>query len=221
MARDVSEGGVFVQYRDDRIRPGSKIKLTVLNPNSVDAHATPTVELTVRRVDEQGMGLEFLNRTGRHLWQSVDRLRSELAVGRDYFQLHVSALAMNDRGDLLLVQNNGKWQFPGFYLTVGTAWREALSDLLSDRFKLKVTRIEQLIGFEVDAVPDLPEAAVAKLFAVVLVDDAGFQPPDSSRYRACRWIKGRRDIEESTFADPQTRSKAGQALDWFRARETQ
>ena len=117
MARDVSEGGVFVQYRDDRIRPGSKIKLTVLNPNSVDAHATPTVELTVRRVDEQGMGLEFLNRTGRHLWQSVDRLRSELAVGRDYFQLHVSALAMNDRGDLLLVQNNGKWQFPGFYLT--------------------------------------------------------------------------------------------------------
>ncbi|MCB1683394.1 MAG: PilZ domain-containing protein [Pseudomonadales bacterium] len=216
VARDISEGGVYLQFRDERIGPGAKLKLRVLNPNSVDASPTPTVELEVRRIDEQGMGLEFLNRTGRHLWQSVGRLRSELEVGRDYYQVHVSALAVNPRGELLLVQQHGKWSFPGLYLTVGQPWRVALEDQLAHLFALKLNRIEELLGFETDATSDLPEAAVARLYALVTVDDSRFRKPAEGRIRACRWINRRRDIEDSTFVDDQVRNLAGQALEWSR-----
>lgn len=216
VARDISEGGVYLEFRDERIGVGAKLKLRVINPNSVDASPTPTVELEVRRVDDQGMGLEFLNRTGRHLWQSVERQRSELEVGRDYFQMHVSALALNPRGELLLIQQNGKWSFPGLYLTVGQPWRKALEEELANLFALKINRIEELLGFETDATSDLPEAAVSRLYALITVDDSGFHKPVEGRVRTCRWINRRRDIEDSTFVDDQVRNLAGRALEWFR-----
>ena len=85
-ARDVSEGGIFVMVRNHSFAVGAKLRLTSLNPNQVDSQPTPTVDMEVKHVDENGVGLAFVNRTSRHLWETVKRLRDELEIGRDYFQ---------------------------------------------------------------------------------------------------------------------------------------
>ena len=159
IARDISEGGVFVRINDSGIQKGAKLKLTLLNPTTLDTQPTPTVEMQVMRVEAEGLGLAFVNRTSRHLWESVERLRDELAVGRDYFQLHVAAMVLQERGRLLVVQQNGKWTFPGTYLIVGDSWRNALQRMLLERFSLNADPAAmQVLGIETESSEDLPEA---------------------------------------------------------------
>jgi hypothetical protein len=220
IARDISEGGVFVQLETSSIRPGATIKLTLLNQNTLDTQPTPTVDMEVRRVEETGLGLSFKNRTSRHLWESVERLRDELAVGRDYFQLHVAALVMKDTGRLLIVQQNGKWTFPGTYLVVGDNWRTALARLLTNRFSLGIDaeRLE-LLALETESSEAIPEAAVAKLFAVTQADTTAFSFTAGDRYKDSRWLQNPRMIDELTFADELTRTQARAAFRWFSEQE--
>ena len=214
-ARDISEGGLFVNINDHPITNGAKLKLTLLNPNQVDQQPTPTVEMTVTRVEEDGLGLKFVNKTSRHLWQSVKRLREELQVGRDYFQVYVAAIAMNEDGRILIVQEHGRWTFPGHYLVVGDDWRSAVTGMLSERFGLSGIHVQRLCDMSSSGDNDLPEAAAMKLYVQLAVDDGNFAVAETSPYRDQRWISRRRDIEELTFSDDLERDLAAEALDWF------
>ena len=222
VARDISEGGVFVQIDVEKdassIREGASVRLTLQNPNTIDTQPTPTVEMEVRRVEDAGLGLSFKNRTSRHLWESVERLRDELAVGRDYFQLHVAALVMKETGRLLVVQQNGKWTFPGTYLIVGDDWRSALSRLLSERFSITMAERDlQVLAVETESAESMPEAAVAKIFAITRADTSAFSFQPGDRYKDSRWLQNPRMIDELTFADDLTRSQARAAFRWLSA----
>lgn len=216
-ARDVSESGIFVNLAEHPIRNGAKIKLTLLNPNQVDNQPTPTVEMSVVRVEDDGIALSFVNKTSRHLWQSVQRIRAELEVGRDYFQVYVAALAMNEAGKLLIVQEHGRWTFPGHYLIVGEDWREALKATLASQFGVEMVHVQRICDMSSSEDEDLPEAAAMKLHVQMAVDDKNFAVSDESNYRDYRWIERRRDIEELTFADDLERTLAIEALDWYQA----
>lgn len=220
IARDISEGGVYVQVETDGVQVGATLKLTLKNPNTIDSQPTPTVAMEVKRVEPEGLGLAFVNRTSRHLWESVERLRDELAVGRDYFQVHVSVLVVRQDGRLLAVQQSGKWTFPGTYLVVGDDWRRAVVRLLGDRFSLHATERDlHLLAFEMESSDKVPEAAVAKVFAVLCHDADSFRFEPGERYRSSRWIHKRRMLDEMTFVDDLTRAQAVAALDWFGRRE--
>jgi hypothetical protein len=215
VARDISEGGVFVQLEAPNIRVGATVKLTLKSPNTVDSQPTPTVTMEVRRVEEDGLGMAFVNRTSRHLWESVERLRGELAVGRDYFQIHVSGLVVRDDGRLLVVQQAGRWTFPGTYLVVGDQWQRALAAMLERRFSLEIREEDMMVrSMHTESTAALPEAAVARLFALMRTEAAGFQFEAGDRYRECRWLANHRKANELTFVDDVTRAEALDALTW-------
>ncbi len=67
-------------------------------PALVESNPTPTIEMEIARVTEEGLGLKFTNRTSHHLWKSVDRLRQDLRLGQDYFQVFQGAAIVNHLG---------------------------------------------------------------------------------------------------------------------------
>lgn len=220
VARDISEGGVFVYLEDSGLRPGATLRLTLKNVTTLESQPTPTVEMEVRRVDEDGLGLEFKNKTSRHLWESVERLRAELAIGRDYFQLHVAAVVLREPGRLLIVQQNGRWTFPGLFLVVGEDWREALQSMLADRFGIAAdTTAMELLNLETESSDKIPEAAVAKAFVIMQADAAEYHFEPGDRYKDDRWLQNPRMIDELTFADDMTRRQALAAFRWLETRD--
>ncbi len=96
-AKDISEGGLFVYLANPKIREGGKLKLRVLTTFPTDTQSKPTIEMQVKRVTEEGLGLAFINKTAQHLWSSVQQPRQELAIGRDYFQVHLSLAVLNEK----------------------------------------------------------------------------------------------------------------------------
>jgi len=218
LARDISKGGVFVNLPAAPMREGAKLKLTLLNINPVDHHPTPTVDMVVKRIEDNGIGLAFVNKTSSHLWESVERLRDELAVGRDYFQIYVSVLAIDQEDQLLLVQEHGRWTLPGVYLVVGQVWQKAVEAFLEERFSLKMRGIEHILNIDTSGEEDVPEAAVMSVYPIVRVD-AGKFALDKNRYRTSRWIDRHRDIDENTFLNDEVRRIAGQTVDWLRVQQ--
>ena len=225
LARDISEGGVFVQLTvPPSIKPGAQVRLTLQNPSSVEYQPTPTVDMVVKRVEDNGLGLAFVNKTGRHLWQSVERLRDELAVGRDYFQVHQSAVVVNVRGQLLIVQQHGRWSYPGEYLIVGEDWQSAIKGYLTRTFALTDLDIVKVLAADSGVNVDLPEAAVFRTFVLLSAGAADFSLTENKnegsendqapRYRNARWIDSKRDVEDLTFVSDEMRRIAHQALDW-------
>lgn len=212
IARDISEGGVFVHTENPQVKPGAKVKLTLQNTLTVETQPTPTVDMEVKRVEEDGLALVFTNVTGRHLWQSVERLRTELAIGRDYFQVHLNALVINDANALLLAQQHGKWTFPATFLQVGRDWRDTVRDYLHEDLGIQVTGFGDIVAMNSVGLPELPEAAVLDLFVEAHASGEDHRLHEHSRYRALRWTDRRRDVEESTFASEQTRELADAAL---------
>ena len=63
VARDVSEGGVFVEIDSVPLKAGAKVKLTMRNANTVDSQPTPTVDMEIVRLEADGLGCRFVNRT--------------------------------------------------------------------------------------------------------------------------------------------------------------
>ncbi len=212
IARDISEGGVFVQLERPQIKPGAKLKLTLLSPVSVEATPTPTVDMEVKRVEADGLGLAFANTTGRHLWQSVERLRSELAIGRDYFQVHLSALVVNEANAILLVQQHGRWTLPGTYLVVGEDWREAAKRFLESTFNLAEVVVESVLTATNEGDPNLPEAAVLEIYLDARADASRFKLCEDARYKDARWVDRRRSVEEATFVNELVRQLADTKL---------
>jgi len=212
IARDISEGGVFVHTDNPQVKPGAKVKVTLQNTLSVETQPTPTVEMEVQRVEEAGLALSFSNATGRHLWQSVERLRTELAIGQDYFQVHLNAVVVNDANALLLAQQHGKWTFPATFLQVGHDWRETLRRYLEKQLGISVSDFGPILAMNSVGLPELPEAAVLDLFVEVRAQGDQHELAGDSRYKTLRWTDRRRDVEEATFATEQTRDLADSTL---------
>jgi len=213
VARDISAGGIFVRLSPTGLRVGAKVKVTVLNAALVESNSTPTVEMEVARVTEEGLGLKFVNRTSQHLWQSVDRLREELRLGQDYFQVFQGAAIVNHYGKLLVVQRHGKWLFPGEYLTVGVAWQTALAEFLATELGLDDLVLHDTLG--VDSAPGMQAAENATFSAFHRFSSRSetVRLRDGSRYRHAKWVSRAFSLEELTFAHPLLRDLAVLALD--------
>jgi hypothetical protein len=218
VARDISESGMFVRLSPSGLRPGAKIKVTVLNAALVESNPTPTIETEVARVTEEGLGLKFTNRTSQHLWNSVDRLRQDLRLGQDYFQVFQGAAIVNDLGKLLVVQRHGKWLFPGEYLTVGSAWQSALTDYLTTELGIDDLVFEDTLG--IDSAPGLlaGENATFSAFHRFSSQSERVRLHDDSRYRHAKWVSRAFSLEELTFSHPLLRDLAALALDRADAR---
>lgn len=204
-ARDISEGGVFVHTEKPQIRPGAQVKLTLQNTFGVEAQPTPTVDMEVVRVEDDGLGLAFASAAGRHLWQSVERLRTELAIGRDYFQVHLNALVIGPGNGVLLAQQHGKWAFPGTFLVVGENWQRYLQEFLQRELNVGVADIGPVAAVRSAGSPELPEAAVLRLFVEVRAASESCSPAPGSRYRSTRWIGRHRELEQTTVASEEVR----------------
>jgi ADP-ribose pyrophosphatase YjhB (NUDIX family) len=211
LARDVSEGGIFVHLEDHKLNVGSKLKLTLQNTNPLDAQATPTVDVIVRRITESGLGLEFTNKTGKHLWSSVERIRDELAIGRDYFQIRQDLVAISPDGELLVVQRNGKWGFPNHYLIVGEDWREAATRTLKEELGVTPTSDFDTVDLSSRSNDAVPEAALFWLTHSCNVADKNVDLKDE--YRQSKWVSKLHEIEELTFAIDSMRAVAIQVLE--------
>ncbi len=209
VVRDVSKGGVFVSGEKFELRKGAKVKLTVVNASLVDPQATPTIELVVRRAEPKGLGLEFLNNTGKHLWNSVDRLRTELEIGRDFFQAHLSLGLRNPEGRLLIVNQDGRWQLPGSYLGTRTHWRATAADLL-ESMELQPASELQPAGFQTHLDDLVPENATIYLAVHASVEATSKTP--SGPYRSCKWIDDGYALGELCFVSDVARSMVQSAL---------
>ena len=208
IARDISGTGVFVRLDNPKLPEGAKVQLTLLHVSNVETSATPTVQMAVQRVEPNGVGLRFVNTSYQHIWQSVERLRDDLAVGRDYFQVYQSAVVVNGRGAVLLALEHGKWLFPGHYLTVGDDWRVALQSHL-ELLGVSGVRIERCLDVRTGGEAVVPEAAVMALYHEVYgeADD-----PEHGPYRDVRWFDKAMEVETLTFHDEQLRRLARNAL---------
>jgi len=199
-ARDISEGGIFVFLDNPPVKAGSKLKLRLLTVLPTDTQPTPTVDMEVKRVTEEGLGLAFINRTAEHLWSSVEHLRSELQIGRDYFQIHQSlALTHPDKG-VLLVQQNGKWLFPGYFLLVGHSAVQSATDFAHAELGLSFANAP--IPTAVDSIADVSvtEAAVYSVILITSVTNHEVTLTEQSLYKDWRWLNKVRDLSEITFA---------------------
>lgn len=212
IARDISEGGIFVYTENPQIKPGAMVKVTIQNTLSVETQPTPTVDMEVKRVEADGLALAFTTIIGRHLWDSVEQLRTELAVGRDFFQVHLNAIVVSDGHALLLAQQHGKWTFPATFLSVGEDWRAALQQFLQREFQVSVGGFGPIAAMNSVGQPEVPEAAVLDVFVEAHAAVQTPQLAQDSRYKSARWIDRRRDVEESTFATTQVRQLAEEVL---------
>jgi len=213
VARDISESGIFVRLSPTGLRAGAKVKVTVLNAALVESNPTPTVDMEVARVTEEGLGLKFTNKTSHHLWQSVDRLRRELQLGRDYFQVFQGAAIVNHQNKLLVVQRHGKWLFPGEYLTVGSAWEPELTEYLQRELGLDDLQFEDTLG--VDSAPTMlaGENATFSVFHRYSSQSERVHLNDEARYRHAKWVSRAFSLEELTFSHPLHREIAALALE--------
>jgi hypothetical protein len=202
VVRDISESGLFVGLQGSTLKPGARVRVTVLNVALTEGSATPTIEMEVVRTAPDGMGLKFINHAARHLWHSVRRLREELDLGRDYFQVFQAALVTSPQRKLLLLQQSGRWLFPGQHLVVGQEWRTALTAFLESELAIEsATFVETL---EVDSSPDVmaPENATLSLFHHFKTASTRVRLREGSRFRHPRWVSRVLEVDELSFSHP-------------------
>ncbi len=172
----------------------------------------------VARTEPTGLGLAFVNATSQHLWASVERLRDELAIGRDYFQVFQGAVVLNEQDEVLLVQQHGKWGFPGEYLVVGEDAETALKAMLTRRFALADLTIDGVLKVGSGATIDLPEAAVFRVYHRVTTSTAEISASAEEAYRKVRWVENRRSVAQMAFVSKELRELANAALLWAAGR---
>jgi ADP-ribose pyrophosphatase YjhB (NUDIX family) len=132
---------------------------------------------------------------------------------------------VNEQGQLLIVQQNGKWGYPGEYLIVGEEWQSAITKFLARRFELADLNVVELLSANSGPTFDLPEAAVFTLFVLISANSAKFsldkperEPAEKDdharRYQNFRWIEHRRGVDELNFMSDEMRHLAHRALQW-------
>ncbi len=210
--RDISAGGLFVHLPEAAINAGSKLKLRLLTVLPTDTQTTPTVDMQVERVTDEGLGLSFTNRTAEHLWSSVQRVRSELEIGRDYFQVHQSLAVVHPGKGLLLVQQNGKWLLPGHYLLVGENAEKALIAYASAALGLSLSGEVHTHAADSSEDISIAEAATYSIIFSIATQSHEVQLADGSAYKDWRWLAKIRDLPEITFASNLQRQVAQKIL---------
>lgn len=207
-AENISAGGLYVALPEDAqaasVKPQSRVKIRLLNASQIGPQATPTVEMIVTRSSATGLGLKFANETSRYLWESAERDRVELAVGRDYFQVHLSAIVQRD-ARLLMVEERGHWVFPGCYLQVGESWQEVMSELLTVSLGLPDCVAIGPADIHNHNDPALPAIATLRVFYQFQASSAALKIPKGSQYRDFRWLDKARTLNDLTFANPEDR----------------
>ena len=216
-ARDISEGGVFV-FLDEAnlskagIKPGASVRIRLHSELISSAQYAPTVDATINRIETDGLALSFRNKTAEHLWSSVERLRDELFIGQDFFQIYQVLVCQHADKGLLFVQRDGKWQFPGYYLKVGQSLSQSHDQYLSDNLT-----INQVTGYSVIATESfhhelLPEAATYATATLAEVADFRIQLADQSGFRNDRWVNKTKELNDMTVSHEWFRALANQLL---------
>ncbi len=142
----------------------------------------------------------------------MEHLRTEAAIGRDFFQVHVNLLVINAANSILLAQQHGKWTFPATFLEVGLDWRTCVERFLHRELSITATGFGQIVAMSSLGLPEVPEAAVLDVFVEVHAGTGECRLAPGSRYKSVRWTDRRRDVEEATFATEQIRELADAAL---------
>jgi hypothetical protein len=169
--------------------------------------------MEVARVTDEGVGLRFANRTSRHLWESVHRLREELQLGKDYFQVFQGAAIVNELGKLLVVQRHGKWLFPGEYLTVGEPWHAALLHFLTAELGLDDLTFQDTLGVDSGTGVEAEENATFSAFYRFSSALENVRLREGSRYRHAKWVSRNFSLEELTFSHPKLKELAAVAFE--------
>ena len=211
-ARDISAGGVFICLTDPQLKVGAKLKVKVLNLLDTDTQHTPSVDMEVKRTTAEGLGLAFRNKTAKHLWASVERLRDELQIGRDYFQVHQSVVLYHLNKGVLLVQQDGKWLLPGHYLTVGDMSEIALRKFIQTT--LSVSSQHAMLPIAADSAADISvlEAATFRVIYKLQVDHSEAAQLEGELYKDLCWVNKTRALRQMTFAAELQREAAEIAL---------
>lgn len=209
--RNLSADGLFLELVDAGLARGARLRLTPVAEALLGHEHCPWVEVEVVHSEADGVGARFANRTQAFLFNSFQQRRSQLAVGSDYFQVYVAALATDPAGQLLLVEEQGRWLFPGAYLVVGQDIEQALSAALRDDLGLEWLGMDApLAAFALDG-GLAPEAAALALFHACRVRGEPQLRADG-RYRRWRWLKPGKEPSDLVFADARLRTLAGQVL---------
>ncbi|NKB97956.1 MAG: hypothetical protein GKR90_05600 [Pseudomonadales bacterium] len=195
-ARDVSDGGLFVELEATELTTGAQAKVKLRSTHIAEFQHTPTVDVRVTRVAEDGVALEFKNKTAQHLWSSVERLRDELEVGKDYFQIYQLAVAVNSERGMLLVQQHGKWTFPGAYLEVPDQATDTLHEVCRNELGITPTKDLQPLLARTLTHMSLPEAATFCIAYLVETTDLRPQPATKD----WRWIRKVTEFSDITVA---------------------
>lgn len=209
--RDLSQDGLFLEFPGHELVAGARLRVTPIAPSILGHDHCPTVEIEVARIADDGLGTRFANRTQAYLFNSFRQRRTTLEVGIDYFQIHVAAVVTNEHNRLLVVDDHGRWVFPGTFLVVGQNIERAVADMLLADLALELTDIDAPLATTTLDGGLAPEAATLAIFQRCRCRGQG-AVGDDGRYRRLRWLAPGRDPYDLVFADPILRDLARKVL---------
>ena len=207
-ARDISDGGLFVELSDPSLTRGAEAKVRLRSPHIVDFQHTPSVDVRVVHVQPDGVGLAFKNQTAKHLWLSVERLRDELSIGKDYFQIYQVAVVVHPSRGILVVQQHGKWSFPGTYLSVTDNVEVKLRAFCEETLGVAIAQDSRILTAQNLTHPSLPEASTYVVAFRLATQTDRPSPP----YNDWRWIHKKSEWSDLTVAFDLIRNLGEQVL---------
>ena len=205
VAKDLSDEGIYVWYPDAPFKIGSSMEVTLLGNPMIESQPTPTVRMTVSRLDETGLALSFVNKSGAHLWRSAGLRATELRIGQDLFRVFQAAVVRDDAGRILTVQQHGRWLFPGRFLSTNVSWQASLQEHLAGVLHLTDTVFVRTVLTHNDPEAVARESATMSLFHLFEASAepaaaARTQLADGAPYTKLRWIDTPRTLDELSFS---------------------
>jgi ADP-ribose pyrophosphatase YjhB (NUDIX family) len=211
IARDISEGGVFVYTDSPQFKPGAKVKVTLQNTLG----SNPSRPRPSKWKSSASRATAWAWRSSTSPGAICGRASSACARARHRPGLlpgPSERLVINDTNAVLLVQQHGKWTLPASFLVVGRGLAEGLGDFLRTELGVPHRAFGSICAMSSVGNPELPEAAVLDVFVEARSEGDAIKLAKDSRYRAARWINRRRDIEETTFANERVRALVAETV---------
>ena len=209
LANELANDGLFVQLPAAKgFKVGTAVRISPYSHSLIESRPSPTVQMRVSRITQDGLELAFLNKSSAHLWKSVDFGNQELNLERDFFRLYHAAALQRPDGAVLLTQQNGRWLFPGHYLIAQQDWQVELQNFLQQCFSLTDCQLGQTLL--VDSQAEIADGATATLFMLhrVSISERIVQLTANTPYARCYWAKTSRDIDELSFSSEKLRGAA-------------
>ena len=199
-ARDLSDGGLFIYLDDHPLQQGAQLKIRRQRTAVDDSQSNPTVDVQVVRIEDEGVALRFKNKTAHHLWSSVERLRSELSIGQDYFQAYEAILCQHLDKGMLFVQQHGKWTLPGHYLKVDVPIADGRRAYLKTELGISEFTAAQVHGVHSFHSEFIPEASTLCIVQGITLAQPQPQLPADSSIKETRWIAKHKDLADLTVS---------------------